>query len=234
MARVININDISEIQAFSDISQNSIVKILEFATIRELKKGEVLFRSKDSIEHFYAVLSGKVSMFRLSSEGQKRVFFILGKGDLVNEVVFDDLPVSVDCEAFDKTCILQLSKTDFLKIMETDFKLTMNIFNSIGKKQRRLYRQLKNTLPIGIEKKLAAKLWKLSKDYGVMAKDRLISDEWKHIDMSISCTYISYMMGTSRESISRAMKVLQELEACQWIGRDLYVKEDQLLKYYRG
>ena len=226
--------DIEKIDAFNKISQNSKEKIIQTARIKVLKKGEMLFRAKDNIEHFYAVLSGKVSMFRLSSEGQKRVFFILGSGDLVNEVVFDNLPVSVDCEAFEATHILQIEKAGFLRVMETDFNLTMSIFNSIGKKQRRLYRQLKNTLPIGIEKKLAAKLWKLSRDYGIQPKDHRIPDTWKLIDMNISCTYISYMLGTSRESISRAMKKLQDIEACQWSGRDLYVKEDILLDYYRS
>lgn len=238
MAGNLRREDIENIYAFQGINQNSIEAILKTARIKDLKKGDVLFRSKDNVEHFYAVLSGKMSMFRLSSEGQKRVFFILGCGDLINEVVFDNLPVSVDCEAFEASKIMQLSKSEFLRIMENDFKLTMNIFNSIGRKQRRLYRQLKNTLPIGLEKKLAAKLWKLSKDYGVEIKDEnsemALSEAWKHIDMNISCTYLSYMLGTSRESISRAMKVLQEMDACQWVSRELYVKEEQLLKYYRS
>lgn len=228
----LKIQDIEEIEAFKEIGIESKKEIIKIARVKQLKKGEVLFRSKDNIEHFYAVLDGKVSMFRLSSEGQKRVFFILGQGDLVNEVVFDDLPVSVDCEAFEKTRILQLRKSDFLNIMKEDFILTMNIFNSIGRKQRRLYRQLKNTLPIGIEKKLAAKLWKLSKDYGVASDNQMMG--WKHIKMNLSSTYISYMLGTSRESISRAMKVLQEMEACKWIDRELYVKEEKLLSFYRS
>lgn len=238
MAESIGIEDVVNINAFAGIKDSSIDRIIDIARIRNLKKGEILFRSKDNIEHFYAVHSGKMSMFRLSSEGQKRVFFILGTGELINEVVFDNLPVSVDCEAFESSKVIQLSKSDFLEIMKTDFTLTMNIFNSIGRKQRRLYRQMKNTLPIGLEKKLAAKLWKLSKDYGKKDENETFNKQtcepWTLIDMKLSSTYLSYMLGTSRESISRAMKVLQEMGACQWISRKLYVKEEQLLKYYRS
>lgn len=233
----ISINDINKIFAFLDLSESSKMQILHIGKQKELKKGELLFRSKDNIENFYTILSGKVSMYRVNSEGQKRVFFLLGEGELINEVLFDDLPVSVDCEAFENSIIMQLSKVEFLKIMEQDFDLTMKILNSIGKKQRRLYRQLKNTLPIGIEKKLAAKLWKLSKDYG-LCDEKVISNfgidsGWKRINMNISTTYISYMIGASRETISRAMKVLQELNSCTWIERELYVAEEELLKYYR-
>jgi len=143
-------------------------------------------------------------------------------------VVFDDLPVSVVCQAFEKTEIVAFHKDEFLSIMAQDFKLTMNILNSIGRKQRRLYRQLKNTLPIGMEKRLAAKLWKLSKDHGIE------EEGWQYIDMNISSTYLSYMLGTSRESVSRAMKVLIDMSAVKWVERKLYVKEDDLLSYYRS
>lgn len=228
MARDISCKDLMTIEAFQGIKDASMVKICEIAHRQEIKKGEIVFMEKDKINKFYAVISGKVSMYRLTSNGQKRVFFILGEGSLLNEVVFDDLPVSVVCEAFEKSIIVEFNKNDFLNIMKDDFDLTMNIFSSIGKKQRRLYRQLKNTLPIGFEKRLAAKLWKLSKDYGKTI------DGWQLIQMSISVTYLSYMLGTSRETISRAMKALLEMEAVRWDGRQLYVKEDLLLKYYRS
>lgn len=228
MAGHIDPGQLRIIEAFHTIEAESMERICQIARKKMLNKGEILFLEKDKINKFYAVLIGKVSMYRLSSNGQKRIFFILGEGSLLNEVVFDELPVSVVCEAFEKCEIVQFDKNDFLSIMEKDFKLTMNILNSIGRKQRRLYRQLKNTLPIGMEKRLAAKLWKLSKDYGIAV------DDWNYIDMNISCTYLSYMLGTSRESVSRAMKVLQKMDAVRWEERKLYVKEDQLLRYYRS
>lgn len=120
-------------------------------------------------------------------------------------------------------------KNEFIKIMEDDFKLTLNILNSIGRKQRRLYRQLKNTLPIGMDKRLAAKLWKLGKDN----KGEVI-DEWSKIELSISVTYLSYMLGTSRESISRSLKLLIDLKLVKWIERNIYIKEKELLQYYRS
>ena len=51
--------------------------------------------------------------------------------------------------------------------MKQDFKLTEVILYSMSKKIRRLYRQIKNTVPTKMDKRVAAKLWKLSKDYGL-------------------------------------------------------------------
>lgn len=224
----VSLSDIQKITAFKDTNNKSSEQIREIATRRFLKKNEVLFLEKDRITCFYAILDGKVSLSRYSSNGQKRVFFILSEGELVNEVVFDELPVSVVCEGFEDTCILEFKKQDFLKIMENDFSLTMNILNSIGRKQRRLYRQLKNTVPIKMDKRLAAKLWKLSKDYGID------QGEWTIIDLKITITYLSYMLGSSRETISRAMKVLLESDFVQWEEKKLMVKEKDLRHYFRS
>ncbi|WP_170311622.1 Crp/Fnr family transcriptional regulator [Vallitalea okinawensis] len=220
-------DEIQSIKAFRNIKDDSIATILSIAKATFFKKGEVLFLEKDQINRFYAILSGKVTMSRYSGWGQKRIFFILGDGELINEVVFDDLPVSVVCEIFEDAVILEFRKDDFLAIMEKDFTLTLNIMNSIGKKQRRLYRQLKNTVPIKMDKRLAAKLWKLSRDYGIEQND------WTMIDLKITVTYLSYMLGSSRETISRAMKILIDTGIIKWDDKMLLVKVEELLDYYR-
>jgi CRP-like cAMP-binding protein len=219
--------DILKIEAFKEIKAESIHRMVEIATKIKLKKNEVLFMEKDYINALYAILDGKATMFRLSSNGQKRVFFILTEGALINEVVFDQLPVSVDCEAFEDSTILKFSKDKLIDIMENDFKLTMNIMNSLGKKERRLFRQLKNSIPIKLEKKIAAKLWKLSKDYGIA------KGEWTEINLKITITYLSYMIGSSRETVSRALKTLIDENIVRWDEKKLLVLEEKLLEYYR-
>ncbi|MGX8794880.1 Crp/Fnr family transcriptional regulator [Fusibacter sp. JL298sf-3] len=220
-------NELRVVNAFKNLEEDSRTRICEMAVLKRLPQGAMLFHESDHIQHFYAVLKGKVALYRISSNGAKRVFYILGAGDLLNEVVFDDLPVTVDCEIFEDAVVAAFPKEGMRHLMREDFELTMNIMNSLGRKQRRLYRQLKNTVPIGIDKKLAAKLWKLSRDHGTS------SGVWQRIDMKLSATYLSYMLGTTRESISRAMKVLKELGALKWEDGFLYVKEADLLTYYR-
>lgn len=222
------IGEINKIKAFANVCKKTKEKICQVAIPKTYKKGEYIFHEKDQIHSFYAVLSGKVSMSRYSGWGQKRIFFILGEGDLINEVVFDELPVSVVAEVFEDARVLTFKKIDFLAIMKEDFDLTLGIMNSMGKKQRRLYRQLKNTVPIKMDKKLAAKLWKLSRDYGVQ------QGEWKLIDMNMTVTYLSYMLGSSRETISRAMALLQDAGLVMWEGKKIKIKEQGILSYYRG
>lgn len=220
-------NQLNGFEFLKGISENSLERINKIYKCQDYKKETIIFSEKDIVKNIYGVLSGQVSLFKLSSEGHKRVIFLLDEGMLINEVIFDDLPASISCEAFKYTKIIVFDKAKLIEIMKDDFELTMNILNSLGKKQRRLYRQLKNTLPIGVEKKLAAKLWKMSKDYGVKI------DDWSLIKIDISLTYIAYMLGVSRETVSRSMKILKELDLIKLENKCLCVREEALRIYYR-
>lgn len=223
-----SIETIKQIEAFATLSEDTISKLADIAMPMSVKKGETLFWEKDQVDAVYAVTSGKFAILRYSGTGQKRIFFILDSGALINEVVFDNLPVSVVAEAFEDSELLSFPKDAITTIMMADFQLTTNIMCSMGKKQRRLYRQLKNTVPIKIDKKLAAKLWKLSKDYGI------VDEEWIRIDLKITVTSLSHLMGSPRETISRALKTLIESGVVKWKGKQLMVKEKEILDYYRG
>ncbi len=93
-------------------------------------------------------------------KGGKIRMLKITEGEVINEVVFDKLPSSITCEAFEKSTILKFDVDCLVEVMESDFVLTKNILNSTGRKVRRLYRQIKNSIPIGLDKKIAAKLWK--------------------------------------------------------------------------
>ena len=94
----------------------------------------------------------------------------------------------------------------FIQVMDKDGRLAREVMGAMALKIRRLYRQLKNTTnALSGEKRLAAKLFKLGKDYGVCSGDGIM------IDMNLSITYLADMLGSKRETVSRQVKRLTEL-----------------------
>lgn len=221
--------DINTLKLFGGLSEKDIDFLSRSSIRKKIKKGELLFSEKSRLNNIYIVLMGKVSLFRISESGQKRVIFILDKGEIINEVVFDNLPSSICCEAFENSMVLGINKEALLYIMSRNFSLTQKIMNSMGKKVRRLYRQLKNTVAINMDKRLAAKLWKLSKDYGVEV------DEGTLIDLDLSVTYLSDMLGSTRETVSRCISDLQRQKLICYKGKQiLVIDKDKLASYFKG
>lgn len=219
---------LSEFSLFSQVNKNTIFKLNEICFVKELKKGEHLFRDKEVIKNIYVVKSGKVALYKQSESAQKKVIFILGKDTIVNEVIIDDLPSSINCEAFEKAEILCFDRMLFLDIMKDDFELSKIIINSLAMKVRRLYRQGKNSIPIKVEKRVAAKLWKLSRDYGIEIEEGTL------IDLNITITYLADMFGAPRETISRALKILNNEGLIINKNKKIIVPDrDELVKFFK-
>ena len=174
---------------------------------------------------------GRCTGFTLRRDqfGRLKVIFILSNGAIINAVVLDDLASSINCEIFEKAEILSFEKERFEELMRSDFELTKLVISSLTIKVRRLYRQLKNSTPIKVEKRVAAKLWKLSKDYGIKVEKGIL------IDLNISITYLADMFGTPRETISRALKILQENDLIIFENKRIIIKDkDNLSKFFKG
>lgn len=227
--REVYLEAISNMKIFKNISKDSIESLVDICEIKCYQKGRHIFRDKEVIKKIFIVYRGKVSLYKLNESAQKKIIFILGEEDIINAIVLDDLPASVNCEAFENVEILAFDKEKFQEIMEKDFQLTKIIMSSLTIKVRRLYRQLKNSTPIKVEKRVAAKLWKLSKDYGVKIEDGVL------IDLKISITYLADMFGASRETISRALKTLQDNDLIIMDRKKIIVKDrDKLSNYFKG
>ena len=75
------------------------------------------------------------------------MLFILKNGEMINEISFDKTKsTTVGCEVFDDSTILECRVKDFIKVMEDDFTLTKNVLIHTQNTNRRLYRQLKNSI----------------------------------------------------------------------------------------
>ena len=193
------------IEAFSEAKCETLDTLADCFSVRWYKRGEHVCKDKEECSSLYIVKSGLVSLYKMSSQGEKKVIFILGKGKMINEVVLQGMPSSISCDVFEPSEILCWNKDTFLHIMSQDFDLTKGVLCSLSSKTRRLYRQLKNTSnSVRADKRIAAKLWKLSGDYGVACEEGIC------IDMDLSITYLADMLGSQRETVSRQIKILKE------------------------
>ena len=83
--------------------------------LKRYTSGSHLFRDKEDVTTLYVVVSGSVSLYKLNESGNKRVIFILGTGKMINDVIIQDLPASINCEIFEEAQILSYDKYAFLE-----------------------------------------------------------------------------------------------------------------------
>lgn len=219
----------NNIEVFKDIKESSKIELKKILKERQLARKEILFNERDIVDKVYFLKTGKISIFKMNENGERKVIFILRNGEMINEVSFDkSKTTTVSCEAFEKSIILECRAKDFIKVMEDDFALTKNILVHTQNTNRRLYRQLKSSISIRIDKKLASKLYRIGKEFGVC------KGEWTLLNVNLTITYIADMLGCKRESLSRAMKILQDENLVKIEGKKVYIKKGELSSYFKS
>ncbi len=212
---------------FNEQLEYILSKFGEYATVKAFDKNELIFNESDVTENIYLVRSGKVEIFKLTKSWEERLLFILAKGSLLNEEILfsESSKCATCCRAFDNTQVVIIPKNVILREMKTDFKLVELIFTGQSLKLKRTFRQLKNSgTNVTINKKVASKLWKLSVDYGIETKNGIF------IDIGLSSSVISKMVGAKRETVSRCLNTFKKDCIIKIDGDSITIIKSDVLK----
>lgn len=224
------IEEVCGVKVFKGISDDSLNRILVCGDIVDLKKNACLYHDRQDLYYVYFLLEGKVTLVKPNENGESKVVFILNPGDTINQPVMRNNTSAVECWGFENSRILRIGFDDFDTIMAKDYILAKNCMAFMENRIRRLYRQLKNSVTINIEKRLAAKLVRLGLDYGSREEDSVMT----RIDLNLTVTYIAKMLGCQRESVSRAMKSLNKRGIVELDGRKIYVDIEKARKFFKS
>ncbi|TKZ35363.1 Crp/Fnr family transcriptional regulator [Brachyspira catarrhinii] len=226
---MISLNEAFEkIEIFGNINPKTMEYLKGFSNLKKYKEKEHIFMDKDEVINIYIIVRGKASLYKLSNFGDKKVIFIFDKGKILNEHSLQDIKVSINCEVLEDSVILSIPSKVLIKAMENDFSLSKYMLNLMSLNIRRLYRQLQNTTAdFKCEKKLASKLLKLAKDNGIACKNIV------KINIPLTVTYLSEMIGARRETVSRQINKLSKLNLIEFKGNNIFIKDiDKLRDYF--
>ena len=188
----------------------------------------IIISAKEETDAVYFIVDGKVLVYYHSGQGQKRSIFILGDNEIANESITEGKN-SVFCETIEPSAFFAVQRQTLLSLMATDFDLTVALMRYQEHKTRRMSHQLKNTaFNISLEQRLAAKLWKLAKDFGEDDSEGIV------IGMKLSVVFLSELVGASREKTSKALKKMSELGYLRIDGRKfILIDPNGLRDYYK-
>lgn len=222
-------NKLYEIESLKKVSPEILREMWQKGSVIKHPKNTIFIRAREPVSYIYFVLSGKVIIYNLTRHGKRKIIFVYGKGVLVNENVINQRYSSTFCETIEECTLFTIDAGTFLKLMEKDFSLTKVILEEQERKIWRLGHQLKNTMgSIYMERKLAAKLWKLARDFGKPTKDGI------QIDIVMTITFLADLMGAPRETISRLCKTLTDYGLMKMEKRKITITDpDRMAFFYK-
>ena len=212
---------------FQSVSDETLNTILAASKKVTYKKNSYVFHDQEELQHVFIVLSGKLSMYKMGENGQKRIVFILDRGHILNDDITAQHLSSINCHVFEESLLLVCPKDVFITQLSVDFSLTKAVLEQYTQKLRRTYRQLKNSpASLSIEKKVAAKLVKLAYDFGQT------HPSGTRIELHLSVTYLADMLSAQRETVSRALKKLVQEELIMYEDKTIIIHDVKKLSTF--
>ncbi len=126
---------------FEPLSEEQMDELMSTGQLLNVDKGAPLFRQGEPATAFYFVISGSVKIYRLTPDGQEKVFDVIGERQAFAEaMMLMDTPNYVACaEAIGPTQLYKLSSHTYMQLLLNNNRLA---FALIGRLSVRLHQRL--------------------------------------------------------------------------------------------
>ncbi|MFH1213820.1 MAG: Crp/Fnr family transcriptional regulator [Candidatus Neomarinimicrobiota bacterium] len=221
-------NLLKNIPLFADLKDEIIQKISNLMQKRVYKKGNIILMEEEFGDTLFILNQGSVKITRLSDDGREVILSILGEGDFFGEMsIFDGENRSANVIALEDTDVLILKRGDFLDLLEKHPKIAIVLLQEMAMRLRRSDQQIEGLSLSDAENRIAMSLLRLAEDLGVIKQGQVVIENLPYQQD------IANMAGTSRETVSRMLTLLQRKGYVQKRGRKLIIANyDEFVKQF--
>lgn len=204
----------------------------QFASIKVTKvypKGTMLFIEGQPACGVYMLCQGKVKLSTCSPDGKVIILGIAEPGDLVGlSAVLDGTEYETTAEVMELCQVDYVARPEMLRFLAENPRACLNAARQLSRSYQTAYRQV---CALGLSDSVAGKLAKLflgwsgnghGGDGRVQMKNYFTHEE------------IAEMIGSSRETVTRALKYFREQDLITLKGSNLVIHDRQRLKAVVG
>jgi len=206
-----NDNVLKSIPLFADLRDEILEKIFNLMQKRVYKRHNMILMEEDIGDSLFILNKGSVKITRLSDDGREVILSILGEGDFFGEMsIFDGESRSANVIALEDSEVFILKRGDFLDLLEKHPQIAITLLQEMAIRLRRSDQQIEGLSLSDAESRIAMSIIRFAEDLGVIRQGQVIIEKLPFQQD------IANMAGTSRETVSRMLKML-ELKG--WIER---------------
>ncbi len=186
---------------FSDLEDAAIGALERLAELRDYPAGAVIVSQEDRGDALFVLVKGKAKVVLYGDSGREIILSIFkSPGDFFGEMsLLDDQPRSATVIADEPSRLLVLSRRDFQAHIERHPRTALRVLQELSRRLRRADGVIGNLALLDVYGRLAGKLRELAATEGEETADGIV------VRQRPTQSEIAAMIGTSRETVSRAL-----------------------------
>lgn len=196
---------IRRVPIFSQLNEDELEKIRTLCVSKRYEKDRIILIEEDPGNSMFFIQKGRVKVSRMSDDGREVILSILESGDFFGEMsLLDGKARSASVTASEDSQVLILRRGDFLKLLEDHPQISISLLKELAARIRRSDTQIKSLSLQDAMGRVASTLLMLVEDHGVKRDDKMVLSR---IPLQQD---LANMSGTSRETISRVFKYMED------------------------
>jgi CRP/FNR family transcriptional regulator len=208
--------------ALDDAELNSLAARCRFESYAG---GEMLFLEGEPCKGLYIVVSGRVRIFKTSSNGREHVLAIEGPGASVAELpVFDGGSYPASGSALEKMEALFISRADLRAICLENPEVSLKMLQVVGARLRRLVGIIEELSFTTVRHRLISWLLRQAAEEGRPSAHGIV------FPLNASHQELAARIGTVRELVSRNLARLQAQSFIEMNGREITILDREGLE----
>ena len=212
------VEHLRKVPIFSDLSDSDLEKISSKMISRIYEKGKMILLEESEGETFFIILSGVVKVTRLSDDGREVILAILGESDFFGEMsLLDGEGRSANIVANEKSEVVTLSRRDFLDCLQKYPKIAIALLEELAVRLRKSDQHIESLSLSDSEQRIGITLIRLAEELGTIKQGDC---NVKNLPFQQD---LANMAGTSRETVSRTLKLLESKNLLKRDGRNLTI-----------
>ncbi|PKN34006.1 MAG: transcriptional regulator [Deltaproteobacteria bacterium HGW-Deltaproteobacteria-19] len=186
---------LSLIPLFAGLPRPHLEALTGIAVPRTVPAGRRIFSEGEEGRGFYAILTGRVKIFKLSPEGKEQILHLFSPGEIFGEVaVFTGQGYPAHAAAERACSLLFFPREAFVGLIRGDASLALGMLAVLSVRLRRFTRMVEDLSLKEVPGRLAAHLL-----YRSGAEKKEV------VELDLSKTQLAALLGTIPETLSRIL-----------------------------
>lgn len=206
---------LKKVPLFSNLGPRELMAVKDTSTVISLPKHNILFCEGDRGDSLYLILKGKVKAFLLAEDGREIVLSILSAGEIVGEMAIFDLEEkrSATVETLEDSQFLTISGEKFVSVLKDYPSVGISVIKTLSSRLKTTSSRIRNLIFLDTYSRAGKFLLDRAKSEGrILADGSILVTRPKHDE-------IANFIGSSRETVSRALKELEHQGLIKNVGR---------------
>ncbi|HWX97730.1 MAG TPA: Crp/Fnr family transcriptional regulator [Solirubrobacteraceae bacterium] len=218
---------LGRVPVFSTLEHSDLERIAQLAVPRRFEPGQAVFREGDQSDTCYVVREGHARAIRTHGDGRTITLATFGPGDIFGELaMFEDERRSATVEAIEPISVVAVLGPDMRRLMIEHPEISTRLVIALGRRLREMNERLSRQSFQTVQSRVAVVLSEL------VAQELADGADEANVLVKATQADLAQLAGSSRESASRFLAVLERAGVISQGRGRLVVHEPQALTKY--